>query len=204
MSNNYNGTLVSIEGIDCSGKSSIIEALHWRLDDSYEFTQEPSYGKYGQLVRNELRSESDPTASDFFLFCADRVDHCRSLIGPRLEKGKNIVTDRYNLSTYAYQSSVIEEDMDVTDPFDYVDGVVSEFLIEPDLTIVVDVPPETSMTRMSDIETEKYETRQRLERAREIYLSFADEKDYIEVVDGTQSKSNLIKECHELIVENES
>jgi len=195
--NNYEGRLISIEGIDGSGKGTVVDELKEYYPD-FNYSCEPSSGKYGRLVREELQSDSDPTASDFFLFCADRFDHIHSLIGPKLDKGETVVTDRYNLSTFAYQSRVIDEDMDTVDPYEYIDTVVGQFVIEPDLTILIDAPVEHTFDRL-DEDKEKYEKIDRLKEARRNYLYFADQFDYVEVVDGTQDIESVINDALMLV-----
>ena len=197
--NTYSGSLISLEGTDGAGKGTVINNLKAEFPE-YEFTAEPSSGKYGRIVREELKSGSDPTTSDFFLFCADRFDHCQSLIGPKLEKGKNVITDRYNLSTFAYQSKVIDDELDTVDPYQYIDWVVGQFVIEPDLTILIDVPVEESYSRL-DGEKEKYEKIDRLKDVRRTYLYFAEKYDYVEVVDGTMEPEEVTRDCIELIHE---
>ena len=196
--NSYDGRLISIEGTDGSGKGTVIEELKENYYPDFEYTREPSDGAYGRLVREELQSDSDPTSSDFFLFCADRFDHVHSLIGPKLEKRETVVTDRYNLSTFAYQSRVIDKEMDTVDPYDYIDRIVGQFIIEPDLTILIDAPVEETFDRLDD-EKEKYEKVERLKDARRTYLYFAEEYDYVEVVDGTQEPEYVLRDCLELI-----
>lgn len=200
MMNTYTGNLVSLEGIDGSGTTTLQNALRG-CDYDAVYTHEPSSGKYGRIIREELQKDSDPTASDFFLFCADRYDHCYSFIGPALDAGEDVITDRYQLSTYAYQSRVLSETMDVSWPIEYIDNVVSQFVIEPDLTILIDIPVDVALDRVSDSEgsIEKYEKRERLEEAREVYLQQAGKRDYVEVIDGTQSESEVLDDALELI-----
>jgi len=196
--NSYEGRLISIEGTDGSGKGTVIDELKENYYPDFNYTAEPSNGRYGTLMRKELQSDSDPTSSDFFLFCADRFDHVHSLIGPKLEQGETVVTDRYNLSTFAYQSRVIDEEMDTVNPYDYIDRIVGQFIIEPDLTILIDAPVEETFDRLDD-EKEKYEKVERLKDARRTYLYFAEEYDYVEVVDGTQEPGYVLRDCLELI-----
>ena len=198
--NSYEGRLISIEGIDGTGKGTVIDELKENYYPDFNYTREPSDGAYGRYLRKELQSDSDPTSSDFFLFCADRFDHVHSLIGPKLEQGETVVTDRYNLSTFAYQSRVIDEEMNTVDPYDYIDRIVGQFIIEPDLTILIDAPVEETFDRLDD-DKEKYEKVERLKDARRTYLYFAEEYDYVEVVDGTQNPEKVITDCLELINE---
>lgn len=195
--NSYSGDLIVVEGIDGSGKGTAINNIKSEFPE-FEYTAEPSSGKYGRIVREELQSDSDPTSSDFFLFCADRFDHCESLIGPKLEEGKTVLSDRYHLSTFAYQSRVIDEEMDTVDPFEYIDKTLGQFVIEPDLTILIDAPVDTILDRL-DEDREKYEKRDRLEEARRIYQYCADEYDFVKVIDGTNSEDRVAYECIETI-----
>jgi len=198
--NSYEGNLIVLEGVDGVGTTTVAESLKEEHYPEFEYTAEPSEGTYGRYLRKELQSDSDPTSSDFFLFCADRFDHVESLIGPKMDKGETVVTDRYNLSTFAYQSRVIDEEMDTVDPYDYIDRIVGQFIIEPDLTILIDAPVEETFDRLGD-DKEKYEKIERLKDARRTYLYFAEEYDYVEVVDGTQEPEGVLRECLELIDE---
>jgi dTMP kinase len=137
--------------------------------------------------------------SDFFMFCADRFDHCNSLIGPRLEAGENVLTDRYNLSTYAYQSPILEKELEVWDGVKYIDEVLEDFIIEPDLTILLDLPVERALERKEGDEKEKYEDRERLEQTRKVYRQVANDKDYVEIIDARQEEKEIMWKCYDLI-----
>jgi len=198
--NTYTGELTSVEGLDGSGTTTLVSGLQDWIGDSHasEFTKEPSEGVYGQYLREELQSDSDPTVSDFFMFCADRYDHCHSLIGPSLDKGKSVITDRYQLSTYAYQAPVLEPYVD--EPIDFIDDTLNDFVIEPDLTILLDIPVDVALERIGD-DTEKYEKREMLEAVKENYEALVAEQidedgrpEYI-VVDGEQPKSDMVRDA---------
>jgi dTMP kinase len=195
IKNQYDGLFISVEGIDGSGTTTLCEGLKRELpDENWEFTAEPSNGKYGRVTREELKSDSPPTMSDFFLFCADRFDHLQSLIGPKLESGQNVVTDRYTLSTYAYQSPVVRKDIVSQSGLEYINTILSEWVIRPDVTIFLDIPVEEAMDRMTD-GTEKYEKEEKLETAYEIYDSFANNRDHIVRIDATQSEEEVLSEA---------
>jgi len=200
--NSYTGRMVSVEGLDGAGTTTVTSGLQEEFggNEASEYTREPSEGVYGRYLREELASDSDPTVSDFFMFCADRYDHCYSLIGPSLEKGKTVITDRYQLSTYAYQAPVLEPFVD--EPIDFINETLDDFVIEPDLTILIDIPVDVALERVGD-DTEKYEKRDSLERAREIYLQQAEERVYVEVIDGTQSEEEVLEEAKELYLRDE-
>lgn len=197
--NNFDGVFVTVEGLDGAGTTTLCDNLQRELE-GWEFTQEPSTGKYGRIVREELKSESDPTLSDFFLFLADRYDHCQSLIGPKLDDGSNVISDRYNLSTYAYQTPVVEKATDVHSPNHYISQIVKEWVIQPDLTIVIDIPPEESLERVGG-EREKYEKLSRLEKARDIYKYYTRNQDHVVEIDGQQSEEEVLEEALQKIDE---
>lgn len=200
---NFPGTFVTVEGIDGSGKGTLIENLQTVLGDSWEFTQEPSHGKYGRIIREELQSESDPTTSDFFLFCADRIDHIQSLIGPRLEEGTNVICDRYNLSTYAYQAPVVKQDIISRSGIDYINSVLSEWAIVPDVTLLLDAPVDECLERV-DGGSEKYEKVESLRQARRIYQTMSEERSEVYTIDGTMSRDDVLQEALAVINEAES
>jgi len=197
--NSYSGKFVSLEGVDGSGTSTAVQNLYQVLDSDWCRTQEPSVGRYGRMVREGLQSDDDPTVSDFFMFCADRFDHCNSLIGPRLEAGENVLTDRYNLSTYAYQSPILEKELDVWDGVKYIDEMLEDFIIEPDLTILFDIPVEEALKRKEGDEKEKYEKEERLKQTRSMYRQVANDKDYVEIIDARQEEQEIMWKCYDLI-----
>ena len=105
---NKTGLLISIEGIDGSGKSSlakkITETLKSKNFDAL-LTQEPGGTILGKKLREILHEEKESTCnkSEFLLFAADRAQHFEEIIVPELEKGKIIISDRLNDASTAYQ-----------------------------------------------------------------------------------------------------
>lgn len=198
----YDTPLISIEGLDKSGKSSLIENLKESLDGNWYFTQEPSDGPYGQLLRTQLAKDEDPNVSDLFLFLADRYDHIENEIKPALDDPDvdGVITDRYHFSTIAYQSSVVEEQLDVNSGFAYINRVTKDFHLHPELTIVLDIPVEVSLERM-DGEVDKYENREKLEQAAEFYSNAENRYIYASQVDGTETKDEILEQSLELINE---
>lgn len=191
----YKGTLICVEGIDGSGKGTLIDKLQQYYSDSEEviFTREPSDGFYGKAIRDRLKNDNEPTPADFFLFLADRYDHCENVIRPALKEGKTVITDRYALSTYAYQSKVLDEDLGLTHPFDYIDDMTYHFTIEPDLYLYLGIGVEEALRR-SDAE-EKYENRERLEEAKRVYDYFNREKENMVRIPASWSEEAVLEEA---------
>jgi dTMP kinase len=103
------GRLVALEGLDGCGKTTqaarIAEALRARGRDVV-CTREPTDGAIGRKIRALARSGGPlPAAQELQLFTDDRRDHVAQLIEPSLAAGRWVITDRYFLSTVAYQGA---------------------------------------------------------------------------------------------------
>jgi dTMP kinase len=154
----------------------------------YFCTREPTDGPVGSLIRLALthRLELDPTTLAL-MFAADRSDHIRTAILPRVEAGVNVVSERHVLSSIAYQGAQLG------DPA-WVRSINRENLraVTPDLTIFLDVPPDVSLGRIDAGRhaRELFEQGDTLRSTREAFLravkELRDEGARIEVVDGTR------------------
>jgi len=109
------GRFVVIEGIDGAGTTTQARLLGERLRGAgrrVHVTAEPSGGPVGVLIRQVLsgrlrgRAPDGPFDGDALalLFAADRLDHARAEILPAIEAGIDVVSDRYTLSSLAYQA----------------------------------------------------------------------------------------------------
>jgi dTMP kinase len=97
---------LTIEGLDFSGKSTLVRALRGLLADTdTHFTREPGGTPVAERVREILLdpgTEMDPW-TEAYLYAAARADHARAEILPRLERGEGVVCERYLDSSLAYQ-----------------------------------------------------------------------------------------------------
>lgn len=101
-----NGFLISIEGIDGSGKSSLAKNMHQQLSD-YQcvLTKEPGGTPLGEKIRSILLAadaEMCPKA-EFLLFAASRAEHFEELVIPSLQDGSIVISDRMADSSVVYQ-----------------------------------------------------------------------------------------------------
>lgn len=138
------GRLIVFEGIDGSGKSTQVARLRDVLGaagHAVVATREPSDGPHGRRIR-ELSREGRTLApeQELDLFLRDREDHVVRVIAPALEAGRVVVSDRYFLSTAAYQGArgldarAILADCEAKFPL-------------PDLALLLELPVETGLAR---------------------------------------------------------
>jgi len=148
-----NGVFVVIEGIDGAGTTTQCEryAAHLRAQKRLvHVTREPSAGPIGSLIRLVLTHRivlptSRQAESMALLFAADRLDHVESEIAPLLRDGYVVISDRYDLSSLAYQS-ITAASSDAKSTLDWI-RTLNRHAIRPDVTVVIDVSPEVAAQR---------------------------------------------------------
>jgi len=140
------GTLIAIEGIDGSGKSTQARRLGDTLrSHGYEVTlsREPTDGPHGRRILEASASERSLTPQEEVdLFIADRKAHIETVIRPALDAGKVVILDRYYYSSVAYQG--VLEGMTP----EAVRRANEAFALKPDLWLVLDVDPEVGLRRV--------------------------------------------------------
>jgi dTMP kinase len=105
-----NGTFITFEGIDGSGKSTQVRMLAsvLRLRGlNVVQTREPGGTPLGARLRETLldaQEQVDPLA-ELLLYAADRAQHVRALLNPALAAGRVVLSDRYADATVAYQGA---------------------------------------------------------------------------------------------------
>jgi|APHM01.1.fsa_nt_gi thymidylate kinase len=183
---------VTIEGLDGSGKSTVMNAITDRYPNAVTST-EPSDLKYGQMVRERLSDTESDSIIDFFLFMCDRRNHIESRIKPAVDEWRLVVSDTYADSTRAYQPvSLVGEDEPFTSSWEvkhYIELLMEPWNYEPDLTLYIDISVDTAIERSDG--DEKYEDREFLTQVRRNYEALCHEKDRIVRVDGEQSKEDV-------------
>lgn len=148
------GKLVTFEGIDGSGKSTMLSRLQ-SLNDKQPlsaagtvFTREPTKDTLtGKAVYAAMENNVDPLA-ELFLFLADHAAHLTETVRPALENGNLIISDRYSDSRCAYQGATLQNM--IPDAFRFVRRLHEPWTVKPDLTFLFDIPPEISCKRCKD------------------------------------------------------
>jgi len=143
------GVLIAFEGGEGAGKSTQARLLAiWLRDQGYDVvsTQEPGATKIGMRLRAILldKNHADLSArAETLMYAADRAEHVDSVIRPALARGAVVITDRYVDSTLAYQGAGRDLPMDDLAQL----NAFSTGGLVPDLTILLDLPPETGLER---------------------------------------------------------
>jgi dTMP kinase len=143
------GKFISFEGGDASGKTTQVLRLADRLrlrGIEVVVTREPGGSPGAEIIRHVLLSGfAKPLGpeAETVLFAAARDDHVNTLIRPALESGAWVISDRFLDSTRVYQGIIGGVDMK------FIRAVERLTLgnLLPDMTILLDVPPETSKER---------------------------------------------------------
>jgi len=164
--------LITLEGIDGSGKSSLNEALRELLADlDPVFTREPGATWVGDPVRRAIKEQIDPV-TEATLFVADHAAHLAKVVRPALAEGRLVISDRYSDSRYAYQS--VTRRGIVPDPEGWMRAMHNGWTIVPDKTFLCVLPVDEALTRLKpDSEREHFEKHETLVKVQENYLSYA-------------------------------
>jgi len=154
------GFLITLEGIEGSGKTTHARRLFSFLEESgipCLLTREPGGTPMGEKIRDILLNPEsgviDPLA-ETFLFEASRREHVKEVINPALHEGKVVICVRFTDSTLAYQGYGRGVPLSY---LCYLNDIATEGVM-PDLTVLFDVEPEVGLAR-SFSHTEEEELR---------------------------------------------
>ena len=194
---------ITLEGIEGSGKTSSLKSITDLLDKkniSYVVTLEPGGSSIGKELRAILldpETEISPEV-ELMLMLSDRKDHVEKIILPNLEKGNWVVSDRFMDSSIAYQGGgrQLGKKLIIS---------LSEYLNlpQPNLTLLFDLPVETSLSRVKARgELDRFE-KEELEfhkRIRNTYLDLAkNNSNRIKIIDSSQKIESMLKNVKQAI-----
>ena len=142
--------LITLEGIEGSGKTTqvkyIVEFLN-KLGHETVATREPGGTEICKKIRKILLDPDNCDLSpeaELMLYCADRAQHIKSLIIPALASGKVVICDRFMDATTAYQGYARGISLDMINSLHEI--ILKD--LRPDLTLLLDLEPETSIPRV--------------------------------------------------------
>ncbi|MGA2121529.1 MAG: dTMP kinase [Methanoregula sp.] len=183
--------LVTLEGIDGSGKSTLHAALRELLADlDPVFTREPGATWVGDAVRRAIAEQIDPV-TEATLFVADHAAHLATVVRPALAEGKLVISDRYSDSRYAYQSVTLQGI--IPEPEQWLRAMHNGWSIIPDRTFLCVLPIDEALTRLKPAGArEHFEKREVLEKVQNNYLAYArNEPSRFVVVDAMLEKEAI-------------
>lgn len=185
-----------VEGIECSGKSTLLAALAQRLraaGNDVLLTREPGGTPLGDAVRAIVLDGAVAAGpmTEALLMNAARAEHVAGAIRPALSAGRTVLCDRYVDSTLAYQG--YGRGLDLGTLRSICDAATGG--LSPDVTLLVDVPVSVSRERMrlrgvaaDRMETEGDEFHERVRRG---YLELAQSANAC-AIDGTSSPGDVL------------
>jgi dTMP kinase len=169
------GCFVALEGGEGAGKSTQARRLsEWLRAEGYDvlLTHEPGDTAVGQKLRQIVL---DPATGDIssrteaLLYAADKAEHVDAVVVPALARGAVVITDRYVDSTLAYQGagrSLVDRDVERVARWATAD-------LRPNLTVVLDLPPQQGLTRFEERDRIEAESVEFHERVRDMFLQLA-------------------------------
>ena len=199
---NAPGRFIVFEGLDGAGTTTQAKILAERLQKqgrSVYLAHQPSEGPVGLLTRQILAGRAATIQVDgrlgmvdervmALLFAADRLDHLGSQIEPRLQRGEDVILDRYTLSSLAYQGATISHEFI---------AAANRFARRPDLTLFLYVPATIALdrVRMRGAKLERYETAIQLQAIEREYNRLVGTLASVVSIDGTRPIADVAEVC---------
>ena len=198
IENTYPGKFIVVEGLDGSGKSAQVDLLISYLKNNGKdvvVTKEPTTeSEAGRKIKQALRKEItiDPFGLQE-LYVQDRREHLENKVIPALREGKFVVSSRYAFSTFAYGYA---DDLNVN----LLMKMNNNFLL-PDLTIIVDVSPESCVQRIEGRGEPKelFEQKEKLTKVNEIYKSIPEMFENVVMINGERSIEQVFEDIKRII-----
>lgn len=199
------GLFITLEGMDGAGKSTHIPTiLHLLQATGKEVlsTREPGGTPLGEELRALLLHREMHVETESLLMFAARAEHLQQVILPALQRGAIVLSDRFTDASYAYQCGARGLAMEKMQQLEqWVQGD-----LQPDLTLLFDVPVEVSLQRLAGARTpDKFEAQGTafFERLRAQYLARAAQyPQRFRVIDANrplvdvqQTVAEIIRQC---------
>lgn len=143
-----NCSYLAFEGIDGSGKTTLINELSNKLTESnvdFKIVREPGGSKLGEGIRELLLSHDynvEPT-SEALLMSASRAQLIQEIVKPAINNGQLVITDRSAYSSVAYQG--VGRDLGYQKIYELNDLAIDSFW--PEKVILLDIDPKISLSR---------------------------------------------------------
>jgi dTMP kinase len=200
------GLFITIEGIECVGKSTnakFISDLLNKKNIKTHVTREPGGTALGEKIRKILLFEQNDSISplgELLLLFAAREKHINEVIKPNLEQGKWVISDRFTDASFAYQGFGRGLGFDQVNQLKQI--IQNGF--DPDLTFLLDAPIDVIKSRRKLNPNDRFESedRQFFERVRQGYLQLASVfGDRVKIIDATQSIEQVQAEIQSYLLD---
>jgi dTMP kinase len=140
---------ITLEGVEGSGKSTQLDNIRTFLQErglTVVVTREPGGTDIGRKIRSVLLNPVNremEALTELFLYEADRAEHVRKVVEPSLSAGKTVLCDRFCDATVVYQGYA--RGLDLAEIRRIHRFILGKLM--PDLTILLDLPPEIGLAR---------------------------------------------------------
>ena len=197
------GKFITLEGMDGAGKSThisnIIQILQAQGHEVIS-TREPGGTALGEKLRELLLHENMHPETETLLMFAARREHIDRVISPALVRGAYVLSDRFTDATYAYQcgaKGVPASKIQLLEQWVQAD-------IQPDITLLFDVPVEVSLNRLATARSPDKFERENAEfftKIRHAYLQRAIENPArFRVIDANKPLEEVKKSVEDIIL----
>ena len=200
--------LITVEGIDGCGKSTLAEKLHQNITNSL-LTREPRGTELGRLVHDLTDKQINKdkpsiitnTWTYWFLYAAAQKEHINNVIKPAWEQGRVIISDRYVDSMFVYQGKLGVAKI----------GEILEKTIQtplPDITFVLDIEVEKARERLNQRQDKNTNWDKMSldfhQKIREGYLGLKEHfPDRIHIINADRSEEEIFKEVWNILEKKE-
>lgn len=197
------GLFITLEGMDGAGKSTHIPTILALLAKSGRevvSTREPGGTPLGEALRELLLHKEMHVETESLLMFAARAEHLQQVILPALARGAIVLSDRFTDASYAYQCGARGLPLAKMQALEtWVQGD-----LQPDITLLFDVPVEVSLQRLAGARTpDKFEAQgiEFFAKLRAQYLARAAQyPQRFRVIDASRSLEEVKKTVEEIIV----
>ena len=200
------GVFITLEGTEGSGKSTQLKTVEQYLQQHnrrYIKVREPGGTPIAEEIRNLLKTPRKDDAmcdtTELLLMYAARAQLVNTVIKPAIEQGVDVICDRHDLSTVAYQGGGRGMDLGEIKAISKV--VLGDF--KPNLTILLDIDPIKGMQRAKARgELDRFEQSKMdfFVRVRNTYLECAkQDPNIIKVVNGDDTLDNVSSHIRQLL-----
>ncbi|MCX8194307.1 MAG: dTMP kinase [Candidatus Pacearchaeota archaeon] len=197
------GKLITFEGVDGCGKTTVLnkvfEFFNKKYPNRFLKARDPGTTEIGEKIRKLLLYKNMNKWTEFNLFLAARAQLVNEFLIPNIKKGKIVLLDRFYDSTIAYQG--FRNGVPLEMIVDYNKKIK---VIEPDLTLLFDLPLEEAQKRiLSDKRNLTVFDKENIEQHKKVHKGYKwiakKYKKRVNVIDASRSIEEVTKDAIKII-----